>query len=127
MIFSLSTPATSAPGADPASAFFSQGYDYCHAKMVGKAYGVDSYETKVWLGGMLQQGNKSLVEQKLDYARSEAQRKPGNACTFFDTNFTSQDAEKLAKMWKMSFEDAKVTLANKYLYGLEKDMMSQLR
>ena len=41
MIFSLSTPATSAPGADPASAFFSQGYDYCHAKMVGKAYGVD--------------------------------------------------------------------------------------
>ena len=114
-------------GGNPIGVFYEQGYHYCHAKMVGKAYGVDTYETKSWLGGMLQQGNKGLVDQKLAFARESAQRNPNNACYFSETDFTSKDAEKLAEMWKMSYEEAKVTLANKYVYGMEMDMMRSLR
>ena len=121
-------PTADAPmSGDPVSIFFAQGYDYCHAKMVGKAYGVDTYETKSWLGGILQQGNKGLVEQKLAFARETAQRNPANACSFLETDFTAKDAEKLAKMWKVSYEEAKIALVNKYLYGIEKDVMKELR
>ena len=118
---------TAPTSADPVSMFFAQGYDYCHAKMVGKAYGVDTYETKSWLGGILQQGDKGLVEQKLAFARGKGLQNPANACSFLETDFTPQDAEKLAKMWKVSYEEAKIALVNKYLHGLEKDVMEELR
>ena len=112
---------------DPIDAFFAGGYDYCHALMVGNAYGKSSYETKIWLGNILLGNDKQLVELKLDYGRSEAQKDPNKACRFGDTNFTYADAEKLGKMWKISTDEAKATLANKYTWGSEKDVMRMLR
>ena len=79
------------------------------------------------LGGFLQRGDKGLVEHKLVYARKEALKKPANACSFSDTSFTAQDAQKLAQLWNMTYAETKTSLANKYLYGIEKDMMNRLR
>ena len=112
---------------EPIQLFFQRGYQYCHAKMLGKAYGKDTYETKIWMGKLLKTDNQKLVEQKLSYARKEAQRNPANTCQFSDTDFNSKDAEKLATMWSLTKEEAKTALVDKYLYGIEKETMKMLR
>ena len=85
------------------------------------------HEAKVWLGNFLLGNDKQLVELKLDYGRQQAQKDPSKACRFSDTEFSYSDAEKLAKMWSISTEEAKATLANKYTWGAEKDLMRMLR
>jgi hypothetical protein len=112
---------------DPIQVYFENGFDYCHAKMIGKVYDRDTYETKIWMGEILNQGSKQVVEQKLSFARELAQRNPNNACQFSDTDFNSKDAEKLATMWNLTKDEAKTTLVNKYLYGIEKETMKMLR
>ena len=118
-----------APSADPITAYFGNGYDYCHAKMIGKAYGVGIYETKVWLGQLLTRGEKEMVESKLSFAqgRVETANAGQNICDFHETRFNYADAEKLSKMWNISVSEAKLTLANKYLHGLERSVEEQLR
>jgi hypothetical protein len=122
-----SSPKKNTIGGSPSDAFFNSGYDYCHALMVGNAYGKSPYETKMWLGSFLLANDKPLVELKLDYGRSQAQKDPNKACRFSDTDFSYADAQKLAKMWEITTEEAKATLANKYTWGVEKDLMRMLR
>ena len=113
----------------PVDAFFSHGFDYCHAKMIGKAYGVGIYESKMWLGELLARGERQMVDNKLAFAqgRIDTDNAGQNICQFNETRFNYSDAEKLAKMWKTSVSEAKVTLSNKYLHGLERSLEAQLR
>ena len=109
-------------------AFFSSKYDWCHAKMLSKAYGLNSvYEAKVWIGNILNTGDLGLLQAKMGFAQGEAEKNPQNQCSFTETRFSYQDAEKLASMWKVSTAEAKVALQNKYLFGLEFQLEEQLR
>ena len=114
---------------NPIDAYFGHGFDYCHAKMVGKAYGVGIYESKMLMGELLVRGERGLVDNKLSYAggQIELANAGKNICDFYETRFDYKDAEKLAKMWKISVSEAKVTLSNKYLHGLERSMEERLR
>ena len=108
------------PQAQPIDIFALSKYDYCHAKMLSKAYGQPSvYDGKIWIGQLLKNNEQELVETKLQFARSEAQKKKENRCQFSDTPYTYSDAEILAKAWSISTEDAKVMIEQKYLYGSE--------
>ena len=109
-------------------AFFASKYDWCHAKMLSKAYGLNSvYEAKVWIGDILNAGDLGLLQAKMGFAQGEAEKNPQNQCSFTETRFSYQDAEKLASMWKVSTAEAKVALQDKYLYGLEFQLEEQLR
>ena len=109
-------------------AFFASKYDWCHAKMLSKAYGLNSvYEAKVWIGDLLNTGDLGLLQAKMGFAQGEAEKNPQNQCSFTETRFSYQDAEKLASMWKVSTAEAKVALQNKYLFGLEFHLEEQLR
>jgi len=108
------------PQAQPIDIFFLSSYDYCHAKMLSKAYGQASvYDGKIWIGQLLKDGEKDRVDLKLNFARSEAQKKKENQCAFFETPYSYADAEILAKSWSVSTDDAKVMVEQKYLYGSE--------
>ena len=84
------------------------------------------YEAKVWMGDLLRTGEQGLLEKKMDYARGKAQKNPQNQCSFAETIFNYKDAEKLASMWSVTTAEAKVSLQNKYLYGLEWSLKEQL-
>lgn len=110
------------------AAFFASKYDWCHAKMLSKAYGLNTvYEAKVWMGDIINSGDLGLLQNKMSFARDQAIANPGNQCSFMETRFTYKDAEVLAGMWKMKTSEAKITLQNKYLYGLEFDLEKRLR
>ena len=118
-------PTTNRTGED---AFFASKYDWCHAKMIAKAYSLKSvYEAKVWMGDIINTGDLGLLQAKLAFAQARAEANPQNQCSFEETRFTYKDAEKLAGMWSVSTAEAKVALQNKYLYGLEFDLEERLR
>ena len=109
-------------------AFFASKYDWCHAKMLSKAYSLGSvYEAKVWIGDIINSGDLGLLQAKMGFAQGQAEANPQNQCAFAETRFTYKDAEKLAGMWSVSTAEAKVALQNKYLYGLEFQLEERLR
>lgn len=127
----IHTPAPTAPVVYPnqssEDAFFSSKYDWCHAKMLSKAYSISEvYEAKVWMGDLLRTGKQGLLEKKMDYARGKAEKNPQTQCSFAETMFNYKDAEKLAAMWSMTTAEAKVSLQNKYLHGLEWSLKERL-
>ena len=102
----------------PEDAFFASHYDWCHAKMLAKAYSMnDTYEAKIWMGNLIRSGDNGLLETKMSYARKQALTNLPNRCDFFETRFSYKDAEKLASMWSISTSEAKVALQDKYLSG----------
>ena len=123
---------TSTPYAPPNKkgdeAFFASKYDWCHAKMISKAYSLNSvYEAKVWIGDILSSGDLGLLQAKMAFAQGQAEANPQNQCAFEETRFTYKDAETLASMWSVSTAEAKVALQNKYLHGLEFQLEERLR
>ena len=116
------------PQAQPIDIFGISTYDYCHAKMLSKAYGQESvYDGKLWIGQLLKDNQSTLLDSKLQFARSEAQKKKENRCDFADTPYTYKDAEILAKAWSISTEEAKTMIEQKYLYGAEGLIPSHLK
>ena len=114
-------------GVSPADTFFKSGYDYCHAKMIGYAYDVSTFEAKTWMGGLLNSGERALVESKLAFGQERTRSGNPQLCSFYETRFKYEDAEKLAKMWNTSVSEAKLALTQKYLHGLERDLEKELR
>ena len=117
-----------APKKNGDDAFFASKYDWCHAKMLSKAYSLNSvYEAKVWIGDIINSGDLGLLQAKMGFAQGQAEANPQNQCSFAETRFSYKDAEKLASMWNVSTAEAKVALQNKYLHGLEFQLEDRLR
>jgi hypothetical protein len=112
----------------PEDAFFASHYDWCHAKMLAKAYRIkEVYEAKIWMGNLIRSGDSGLLETKMSYARKQALTNLPNRCDFFETRFSYKDAEKLASMWSISTSEAKVALQDKYLSSGEMRMEQMLK
>ena len=60
-------------------------------------------------------------------ARQHAQAHHEARCTWADTSFTYNDAEAIASAWNLPVQEAKSTLASKYLWGIEQQVRADLR
>ncbi len=112
-------------------AFFdSDRVDYCHAKMLSGAWSNTLSQSKVILGHKVLNRNFELLEQTLDEARGFARSHPEARCEWADVGFEYQDAADIAAIWGVSVEDAKTSIAEKYLYGSEgnvRELLAQQR
>lgn len=106
------------PEAD-AQKFMSK-YNYCDAKILAGHWKVSEHEAKVRGGAKLGANAAPVVEDALT-----AGRNAGKRCDFPDTGFTFEDAEALSKLWNISIQDAKATLADK-LTGGYRDLAKQV-
>ena len=110
---------------NPMAAFYTK-YDYCHAKMVAYAYGMQASDTKIWLGELLQ-SDAELVDLKLKFAQQTIKKDPAGACNFTDTRYSYADAEKLSKIWEISVIEAKSWVVQKYAWGMEQNIDALLQ
>ena len=109
-------------------AFFdSPKVDYCHARMLSAAWGGSVSDAKSTLGYKVANGYWDALAGAKDAARQHAQANPSARCSFGETEFTPADAKKLASMWSVGIDEAKVALASKYTYGLEDSVRAELR
>ena len=105
-------------------AYASSKYDYCHAQMIKKSYQVGIVDAKIMLGDAIA---NNYVESKLNFAREQLAQTSAPPCEFYETRFSYKDAEKIASMWSVSVAEAKASLVNKYIYGVEFSIEKELR
>lgn len=107
--------------------------DTCYAMMIKDSYEVTLKEATTMMKDAM---NYGYLEDKLSYARETIQKKytpedlienGKNPCKFSDSRFTYDDAVKLSTMWSISVNEAKAALAQKYVYGLERDIAKELK
>lgn len=98
---------------DELDRFFSAGYTYCDAVVLGQFWGESGYEAKITVGRKIGWGNESIVQENAAEARGNGLR-----CTFADTEFSYDDAEVLAKYWEVSVDQAKAALTEKASHGM---------
>lgn len=121
-------PAAIDPDEAALRAFFdTERIDYCHAKMLAAAWGSTVSQAKVALGHKALNQSWDLFEEAMSSARQHAQAHPEARCTWADTSFTYNDAEAIASAWNLPVQEAKSTLASKYLWGIEQQVRADLR
>lgn len=121
-------PAPLDPDEAALRAFFeSDRMDACHAKMLAAAWGSTLSQAKVILGHKAVSQSWALYDETMGQARQHAQANPEARCTWIDTSFTYADAEALASAWDLPVQEAKTTLASKYLWGNEQQVRADLR
>ncbi len=99
-----------APGEDPVQTFVGQDkYSYCDVKVLSGRWKTSISDAKTRVGAKLQAHAESYLDSELVAAR----KAPKQACTYMDAGLTFNDVEKLAKMWKMSVDKAKVFIGKK--------------
>jgi hypothetical protein len=99
-------------------------YSYCDAKMVGALWGWDAYQGKVRIGNKILYGIEHVIEQDLANSRQR-----GNSCSFEDTDFTYEDAQRLSNAWggRLSVWDAKTKIAAFVTAGQSSEIRAQMR
>ena len=96
--------------------FLDSEYSYCDAKFLAGLWQQDLYESKARIGRKIGWGDETLIEQYLNEAR-EAAVERGEACSFYETEFSYDDAELLAQSWGSSVEEVKAYVESKVFYG----------
>ncbi|MCB1601836.1 MAG: hypothetical protein KDI60_07380 [Xanthomonadales bacterium] len=92
--------------------FLGSVYTYCDAVVLGQYWGEATEDAKGRIGRKLGWGDDDILVQEANQARSN-----GLQCSFADTEFTYDDAEVLAKYWKISVDEAKAGLTKKASRG----------
>lgn len=93
------------------NAFYDSGFTYCDAKLVGAAWGTDTWQGKVAIG------NKVLNNMRTEVEPILVQGRQVTACEFADTDVSYEDVEKLAGLWKVDVAQAKDKVADYYTTG----------
>ncbi len=94
-----------------AAAFYQSDYTYCDAKLVSAAWDINIDQAKAEIGIKILNGYSDNLQQVFAAGRQETQ------CDFPDTQLSYEDAEKLASIWGVAVEEAKVTAAQYYTNG----------
>jgi hypothetical protein len=105
-------PAMSQDEDDAMRAFFSSGYTYCDAKLVGALWGMDPGQGKAEIGYKVIGGFPANLRRVFGESRAN-----GNSCEWGDTGLSYSDAERLAAVWGLSTWDAKLKAADHYTHG----------
>lgn len=100
-------------------AFVASKYTYCDAKILSALWKESIEEAKASIGDKLAAGQAAAVESELGEAREAALKDASRRCSFDETGFTFEDAEKLAKLWNLSIEESKTMVEEKVLAGAE--------
>jgi hypothetical protein len=91
-------------------------YTYCDARLLAAAWQIDVYSAKISIGTKLQNRNVAGLEQALGPARSAAIARR-DTCSFAETGYSYEDAERLARSWGTSVESAKARVSDMVLRG----------
>jgi hypothetical protein len=103
--------------------FMQSHYTYCDAKLIGKLWGLSVENAKVQIGDKIHNGLGGNIPGILANARSRGYR-----CTWEDTGYSYDDAEKLAGYWKLAQPyDAKLKVAQLVTNGQSRDVNRILR
>ena len=107
---------------DEYDTFFSSGYTYCDAKMMGALYGEDADGGKVIIGQKIINGIESNIRVTLAQSRRE-----GNTCEGEDTGLSYDDALVMADVWGFDDPyDAKLKAARLYTQGRSQQVSNAL-
>lgn len=93
--------------------YLSSGYEYCDAVILGAFWGESVEDAKTTIGRKFGWGNADIVAQNIASARAQGQR-----CEFHETGLAYEDAEAVARLWRVSVDDAKAALADKMSMGM---------
>ena len=107
-------------------AYASSSYTYCDAKVLSGFWRASIYESKLLIGRKIGWGDIAILNGMLATARDNAKRDPALRCTFAETDFTYEDAERLAAYWKTSTAEAKTRIELKILDGMEASLLGWL-
>ena len=102
--------------------FFSSGYTYCDARMMGALYGQDADGGKIIIGQKIINGIGSNIRVTLAESRRQ-----GNSCDWEDTGLSYNDAVLLAAVWGYGDPyDAKLKAARLYTSGQSQQVANAL-
>lgn len=93
------------------AAFERSAYTYCDAKLIGALWNIGIFEAKAEIGQKILNGYGENLPDFLVEARRRA------SCDFADSGLSYADAEKLASVWVVSVEQAKIKVATYYTNG----------
>lgn len=96
--------------------YANSGYCYCDARVLGSFWSSDAWDAKLTIGRKLGLGNPSFIEAALVQARGQA-RQRGESCEFYETGYSSADAEALAAAWGMPVSEAKARVGKLVMAG----------
>jgi hypothetical protein len=117
----LGQPARAA-AQDEYSAFFSSGYTYCDAKLMGALYGQDADGGKIIIGQKINNGIESNIRVTLAESRRQ-----GNTCEWEDTGLSYNDALTMARVWGYADPyDAKLKAARLFTAGRSQQALNAL-
>jgi hypothetical protein len=91
--------------------FYESGFTYCDAKLVGAAWGTDTWQGKIAIG------NKVMNNMAADVEPILVQGRQVTSCDFTETEVSYEDAETLASIWKVPVDKAKDKVAAYYTAG----------
>jgi len=87
-------------------------YTYCDAKLVAAMWGSGIPATKVRMGQKVMAGQQAQITTKL-----QASRASGNTCTWADTRYSYEDAQKIAAHWGWDVGPTKAKVAESFTKG----------
>lgn len=94
--------------ADAIDVFSSSIYTYCDAELLGKLWGISTWDAKSQIGQKIMGG---YAEENMPPLLASS-RRAGNRCAWADTGYTYNDASQLSQIWGTSVAGAKAKIAN---------------
>jgi hypothetical protein len=101
-------------------------FDKCHAKMLAHLWAVNPTQATAHAEQKIAKGYPQLIDSELSVARKLAHSSDRLRCSFWDTPYTYNDAELLAKKWNTTPSNVKATIEQKYINGADPWVASQL-
>jgi hypothetical protein len=119
--------ATAEPTEEQAySAFFNSAYSYCDAKTLAAHWGTNLGDGKMAIGRKILTGRAEVADESIQAAFQAISATTNPVCTFDESGFSYQDAEKLAAFWNMDVSKAKAEVEAKIqLNGLVGERIMQ--
>lgn len=119
VLLALGIPATALATEKEMQAFAASQYTYCDAKVLSAIWKESVGDAKSMIGRKIGWGDQQTLNGVLRQARREARAHPERGCDFWEAGFNYQDAEVLARIWKLSVEESKAFVQEKILDGNE--------
>ncbi len=103
---------------DPIEAYASSDFEYCDALVLGGYWATGTYDAKIKIGVLINNGDENSISSALSAAQLAAANDMDNhslRCSYTEIGFSYDDAAALAELWGMETWDAKTRIEEKYL------------
>lgn len=106
--------------------FFDSTYTLCDAHFVSKTFGMETRDSKAYIGQKIAWGTTAILDGHLATARERGRSDRQWRCQFYQTGISYEDLYALANFWGMTSSDAKVRIEDKILWGNERYLRDTL-